>query len=339
MENENCKNYTYYPEIDICKAIGIILVVIGHSFPDASSKDGISFDLARIIYSVIYSFHMPFFFILSGFVSMKFNTSLNEKKERVVTRAKRLLIPYFIWGGIYFPFRLLLNQFASRDFNVYDGLNIFFGDNPYSGLWFLYAIFIIEVVQIFIVDKESKLDVMMLCSFVGLLTSKFLLISEPIYWFFSYMFFFLLGKIICLNYSRFILFFSKISIYFSGIVVFVLVNNYIIGDIIPIHKRLLMVLTSLTGSICIMIASKIIVDKFRYSKITEWFVNLGKICIQVYILSGPILVFNRIVFYRLLGMEYYNYCFFTVFVSIGLSAYVAEQLDNYSKVRKLLFGS
>ena len=41
--------------IDICKAIGIILVILGHTY-----------QIPDILLSIIYSFHMPMFFMLSG---------------------------------------------------------------------------------------------------------------------------------------------------------------------------------------------------------------------------------------------------------------------------------
>ena len=57
-------------EIDIAKGLAIILAVIGHAFPDAmkgfwiAGKDSI----AASTESFIYSFHMPLFFMCSGFL-------------------------------------------------------------------------------------------------------------------------------------------------------------------------------------------------------------------------------------------------------------------------------
>ena len=46
--------------IDICKGLAIILDIIGHS----KLETGIAFNLK----SIIYSFYMPLFFILSGYL-------------------------------------------------------------------------------------------------------------------------------------------------------------------------------------------------------------------------------------------------------------------------------
>lgn len=77
--------------IDICKGLGIFLVVIGHT--------GIS-KASPIAYDWIYSFHMPFFYMLSGVV-------LNEQKydtfeKFIKRRLKTLVIPFFILNTILF---------------------------------------------------------------------------------------------------------------------------------------------------------------------------------------------------------------------------------------------
>lgn len=56
--------------IDCCKGFAIVLVVIGHiidGYTGAHLFDDYS-DHMLSIYNCIYSFHMPFFFVVSGFV-------------------------------------------------------------------------------------------------------------------------------------------------------------------------------------------------------------------------------------------------------------------------------
>ena len=73
--------------IDLCKAILITLVVLGHAIQ--YSGDGTASPLFRFIYS----FHMAAFMMVSGFVG--FNKPLALKS--VVKKLKRLLIPFFAW--------------------------------------------------------------------------------------------------------------------------------------------------------------------------------------------------------------------------------------------------
>lgn len=60
---------TWFEEINIAKGIGIVLVLLGHAFPDTAL--GVKNIWAKGIFDVIYSFHMPLFIFLSGFVAIK----------------------------------------------------------------------------------------------------------------------------------------------------------------------------------------------------------------------------------------------------------------------------
>lgn len=66
--------------IDIAKGIGILLVIIEHTggLPAHST-----------VHHFIYSFHMPLFFILGGFLFKPSSIGTHIRKD-----AKRLLIPY-----------------------------------------------------------------------------------------------------------------------------------------------------------------------------------------------------------------------------------------------------
>ena len=81
--------------IDNLKGILILLVVLGHTI-QYSMQD---FDSSHV-FNYIYSFHMPLFFLISGFVSYKPGMSLTilgGAKKRGV----QLLIPYLFWGVLF----------------------------------------------------------------------------------------------------------------------------------------------------------------------------------------------------------------------------------------------
>lgn len=52
--------------LDACKGIAIILVVMGHIIDGNMAKGALSGYAWEIIYNIIYLFHMPLFFVLSG---------------------------------------------------------------------------------------------------------------------------------------------------------------------------------------------------------------------------------------------------------------------------------
>ena len=78
-----CINYNEKRDIniDICRGIGILLVILGHQFQN--------WDLTYLM-QFIYSFHMPLLFIISGIFLKKEGKFSDFAKNK----AKRLLIPY-----------------------------------------------------------------------------------------------------------------------------------------------------------------------------------------------------------------------------------------------------
>lgn len=91
MNNNNVSNSRRDSYIDIAKGFGIILVVLGHTF-----------GIPTMLYDTIYSFHMPLFFIISGYVYNHSKYSKFGFSKMVSGRAKRYLIPFYIFAGLNF---------------------------------------------------------------------------------------------------------------------------------------------------------------------------------------------------------------------------------------------
>jgi len=73
---------------DIAKGIAILAVVLGHSAIEAN--DFMPSHTAQIILSLCFSFHMPLFFILSGYFMHP------ERRFRWMKEAKQLLFTYVV---------------------------------------------------------------------------------------------------------------------------------------------------------------------------------------------------------------------------------------------------
>lgn len=74
-------------EFDIAKGILILCVVIGHGGSDS-------------IADFMYRFHMPLFFILSGYFMQKHS----NVSEYAKSQFKKLMIPYFVYMVVDFIF-------------------------------------------------------------------------------------------------------------------------------------------------------------------------------------------------------------------------------------------
>ena len=100
----------YLPFLDILKGIAIFLMVLAHilawSFQDSSflqqplSVLSHNEQNAAFVYKIIYSFHMPLLFFVSGYLFYKRTKDYNGHYVIKVLkgRVKRLLIPYVATG-------------------------------------------------------------------------------------------------------------------------------------------------------------------------------------------------------------------------------------------------
>ena len=124
--------------IDILRGLLIFLVVLGHSKAD-------------ILHEIIFLFHMPLFFILSGYFLQK------EKllaKRYLTNKAITLLIPY----SIYLLLDLLLIR---RDYSTGSLVRIVYGGRSISGVYwyitcFLFALVIFSFYQKYFSDIVAK---------------------------------------------------------------------------------------------------------------------------------------------------------------------------------------
>ena len=134
--------------VDTLKFIGILLVILGHiNFP---------------LNGFIYTWHMPLFFMVSGFF-IKFETSF---KDFIVKNFKRLMIPYFIFSiiGLFMEMlkRYLLHREALDYVHEIKGIFIYMDFaglcNTYAFvLWFLPALFFSRIFLYLIKNKMPSL--------------------------------------------------------------------------------------------------------------------------------------------------------------------------------------
>lgn len=118
---------------DSLKGIGVILVIIGHLLYGSRLK-GINF--------FIYSFHVPMFFMLSGFMVRKYDSAYAFFRKRF----KRCFVPYlaFTFIGIL-PLGLFLYSEGKSILDIIIDFSFFYGETTNSPLWFLVSIFCISV--------------------------------------------------------------------------------------------------------------------------------------------------------------------------------------------------
>lgn len=260
--------------IDISRGIALILVVFGHLFKLGSNTS-----------RWIFSFHMPIFFIISGYVT---NTEkYNCFKDYFIKKLKQLILPYF--GCLLFGFiiSIIIKDWRSGVLSLNALEQAFYYTQPelfhVGQIWFLVVLFNTSIAFYFIdkfitskIDNKKKLLVIILLIFVALIALGYCL-KNPIKLFeFSRLpfkidllpmslFFMLFGKFL----KKFLIidyFISDKIIKLSSMLLFltinivcgVLINGYVnicdcIYDNIYVY-----IIAALTGSLFIIILSSIL---------------------------------------------------------------------------------
>lgn len=151
-------------EIDIAKGIAIIMVVLGHSY---SMENGLT--------QLIYSFHMPFFFIVSGILyRIQYDTN-GRIIFRYKKKAKVLLLPWIIWGSAYHIYisclRIIDGQTIAEQIKIYVGQFIELG---FGSVWFLPALYIASAVVLSEVGHKKIVRMIVVASLIiGLYMPKY----------------------------------------------------------------------------------------------------------------------------------------------------------------------
>jgi fucose 4-O-acetylase-like acetyltransferase len=111
-------------KIDALKGFAILLVVLGHAIQTSAAN----FD-NNIVFRIIYSFHIPLFMFLSGYIAYGRPINLSKKFTSLV-------IPFITWYMLLF---LIYQTYKSVSFTDYIMRLV---KSPDYGLWFLWVLFI-----------------------------------------------------------------------------------------------------------------------------------------------------------------------------------------------------
>lgn len=126
--------------IDILRGILVICVVLGHAVQQYAGMLG---PFWTEVNRIIYSFHMPAFVFVAGLCALRVVelSGVSEKRDYIRSRAVRLLVPYVVWGLIYFALRLVVGDIARIVYRMDYAWLFFFGYNPDGAMWFLWSLF------------------------------------------------------------------------------------------------------------------------------------------------------------------------------------------------------
>ncbi len=147
--------------IDTAKSIGIFLVVLGHQ---GFCNNNIP--------TIIYSFHMPLFFFLSG-IFFKSDTSWSNLLKR---KSSSILMPYFLFAPVLYLFWFFLGRHYGNDATMnysplLNFIGVFYGQNSEMmqwgmPMWFLLCLFIVNLLYKLIGDIRIPNMIMLITFFI-----------------------------------------------------------------------------------------------------------------------------------------------------------------------------
>ncbi len=139
MSTESRPYTGYIREMQIARGIGILLVTLGHSEPVAQAFP--------FFWDIIYSFHMPLFFFLSGFFSLRLVS--RPWLQEILPRTARLYLPYFVislsYGLIKFFIPALKRPVIPQE--LLSQIVFYPFENPALFLWFLYILLLMKMLS------------------------------------------------------------------------------------------------------------------------------------------------------------------------------------------------
>lgn len=293
--------------ISFLQIFGIILVVIGHS------GENIPF-----LTKWIYSFHMPLFFFISGFLLQERNKKISEIKFFLFFKKKfiRLLLPYIFISSIAYIPKVIFNKFAIRPLDLsiksYIYSLVYPWKNPIILFWFLPTIFIILIFFVILFKIKEKFKIkhfsLIIIFFLIFLNIK----NYQNFTFFNlngvmhYSIFFVLGIFYNLYQNRCNLFFridkelTTILLFLCSLFVLIIRNNDFINFIYAIN-----------GILFSLSLGKI------YLKYNLTFLNhLYGSSFYIYLFSWFPQVFIRILFLQILNLNWVISFVFSIFLGI-----------------------
>ena len=153
--------------VDYAKAIGIILVVYGHV---ARGLYNAGVEVPKEFYeladSIVYSFHMPLFFFLSG---VFFIGSLSRRgaAKLVSSKIDTIVYPYIIWSVAQGFIEVLLSNYTNGSVTYSEVFSLLW--SPRVQFWFLYALFIAFILATIIFSlapKKAAIAVFLLSAYI-----------------------------------------------------------------------------------------------------------------------------------------------------------------------------
>ena len=139
--------------LDFVKGVTIFLVVFGHCIQYGNGQEflrsGAFFD--DILFKIIYSFHMPLFAVVSGYLFF-WSVSSRRAREVITRQADSLILPACVWPLVIVAARALFHVYRGK----FGGISLFMltaANEMLYRFWFLWAMFFCSMIVLLAREK------------------------------------------------------------------------------------------------------------------------------------------------------------------------------------------
>lgn len=278
---------------DVAKSISVLLVVIAHSTRMYTSYGAFSpangSSLLAMVTEYIYQFHMPLFVFLSGSVYALCiqNGKYKDNAAFLLNKAKRLLIPYFVFGFLYVAPAMCLMGLTRNNYFLYCYRGIILSEDS-RHLWYLEALFIIYVFSMLVRRQmlgswKSRIVLLVLSAllfYVGRYVPSYLQLYAAC----NYQFYFVSGVMFHFSYKWIHIILNKIK-WCLVILPVVLVGKFFINP-----NKITELFFQYVGITMIIAISMCIVEKKETLLKRSWYQCLKKNAMGIY-LFHPMVIY------------------------------------------------
>lgn len=286
--------------VDYAKGIGIILVVYGH-VARGIYNSGIYIPQAWYEWadSIIYTFHMPLFFFLSG---LFFYQSFYKKGAGalVFNKIDTILYPYVLWSILQGVSEVFLSSYTNGNVSYAEVFSLFM--EPRAQFWFLYALFFIFIlVALFFhfFPKKASWTLLVVSLFAHFCISFFyfgLVVNSVFY----NLIFFSLGILFSLHVSIKHISNKKSLLLLLVLFVFGQYGYHVFFDGSTLVEKLLLFCLTILSLLLVLVAS------YQCSlKQNRWLLFVGSSSMAIYVMHVFAGSGIRVVLYKFLGVDSY----------------------------------
>ena len=285
--------------VDYAKGVGIVLVVYGHVLREIRPVKGLFNQYASFFElsdKFIYSFHMPLFFMLSGYFFM----SSLYKKDFLLDKIRGLVYPFIIWSILQTSAEILISTMSPYT-NTQTPLTelITCVIIPRDQFWFLYALFFITMINYFLfrINAAGGIYFSTALWVAYVLFRQF--VPETFNNTFQFLIFFNIGILFSQS-RRFILIIGQWSFLLVGIIAFAATEYFYLSGISPFHSTILSkFLVGVAGSVLVVQLSRLAIAA-NFLSILSY---IGKRSLPIYLAHMLVASGTRIFLLKILKVD------------------------------------